>query len=233
MAATQYHYLLSDLPSLVQLHQELDLSLDEFLGMLDGFSAPREMAEAVMLSGDLLQRQAMLAGELDEPTPAVLTLAQLQDEAPLPDALLIEEADASGQVFPLAEDRLYEAYFLHVAELGKSLGSEFLLAWVGFEAGLRNAIAEARAQALELEPGNYRVATELADDLADFSSIVNEWNAAATPLDALESLDQARWTWLTSHDAWFSFSADEVAAYAAKLMLVHRWARLRRSQKEQ
>ena len=232
MAATQYHYLLSALPSLAQLHQELDLPVEDFLSMLDGAAAPEAMAQAVLLSGDLLQRQAMLAGELDAPTPAVLTLAQLQDEAPLPDALLID-ADASGQVFPLAEDRLYEAYFLHVAELGKSLGSEFLLAWVGFEAGLRNAIAEARAQALGLEPGNYRVATDLADTPEDFSSTVNEWNAAATPLDALESLDQARWSWLTSHDAWFSFSADEVAAYAAKLMLVHRWARLRRSQKEQ
>jgi hypothetical protein len=232
MADTQHHYLLSALPGLTQIHQELPLTIEDFLGMLDDLPGPRAVAQAVLLSGDLLQRQAMLAGELPDPTPAVLTVAQLRDEAPLPDYLVVD-TDTTGQAFPLPDDLMQEAYFRHVRSVGQSQGCTFLLAWTGFEAGLRNALAEARARSLDLDAAHYRVATDIADDPDDFASLINEWNAAATPLDALEVLDQARWTWLTSHDAWFSFSADEVAAYAAKLVLVHRWDRLRRSQKEQ
>jgi hypothetical protein len=232
MAAAQHHYLLSALPGLIQIHQELPITIEAFLGMLDDLPAPRIVAEAVLLSGDLLQRQAILSGEITDPEPMVLTAAQLQDEAPLPDYLAIE-ADSTGQAFPLPEDRLYETYFRHVLKVGRDAGSGFLPAWVGFEAGLRNAVAEARARALDLEPGNYLVAVDIADNPDDFSSLVNEWNAASTPLDAQEVLDQARWAWLTSHDAWFSFSVDEVAAYAAKLVLVHRWDHLRRSEREQ
>jgi hypothetical protein len=31
---------------------------------------------------------------------------------------------------------------------------------------------------------------------------------------------------LTAHDAWFTFSDDELAVYAARLMLLHQWLRI-------
>jgi hypothetical protein len=42
----------------------------------------------------------------------------------------------------------------------------------------------------------------------------------------MKVLDQARWRWLNDNDAWYSFADDELAAYAARLMLLHRWDRL-------
>jgi len=36
----------------------------------------------------------------------------------------------------------------------------------------------------------------------------------------------ARWAWLADNDAWFSFRDDELAVYAARLMLLHQWKRI-------
>jgi hypothetical protein len=42
----------------------------------------------------------------------------------------------------------------------------------------------------------------------------------------LQAVIRARWAWICEHDAWFSFSDDELAAYAAKLVLLEQWRRL-------
>ena len=52
--------------------------------------------------------------------------------------------------------------------------------------------------------------------------IQNDANLA----NALEALDRARWDWVTEREAWYSFSDDEVAAYAAKIIILHRWRRI-------
>jgi hypothetical protein len=101
-----------------------------------------------------------------------------------------------------------------------------LAAWVGFEVGLRNATAKARAEALELDPGNYMVTPELVDPEIRFDNILGDWIAASNPLDGFRVMDRARWNWLTENERWYSFSDDEVAAYTAKLMLLHRWHRI-------
>jgi len=56
--------------------------------------------------------------------------------------------------------------------------------------------------------------------------VIAEWTAAPDPLAGQRVLDQARWSWLKEHDAWFSFGGDELAVYAAKLMLIDRWHRV-------
>ncbi len=220
----QYHYLLSSLPAMDHLGQESPMTLAELLGRLETFPVPLQVAQAIALGGDLLFRQAAMTGELAEPAPAVLTLAQLRDEAPLP-AFLEVTADP-GQAFPLAEDLLWEAYYQHVAGLGRKLGCGFLPAWASFEAGLRNALAIARAGALGLEASHYLVATGLADEPDRFNAVVNEWSSTQDPLAASRVLDAARWQWMEQNEAWFSFSLDEVAAYTTQLMLVNRWSAL-------
>ena len=96
----------------------------------------------------------------------------------------------------------------------------------GLEVALRNALAVARAGRLGLKESDYLVATDLAATDEDFSTLLSAWTAAPTPLAGLRVLIEARWAWLAEHDAWFTFSDDELAAYAAKLMLLHQWRRL-------
>ncbi|MGB2821431.1 MAG: hypothetical protein WBF17_10645, partial [Phycisphaerae bacterium] len=74
------------------------------------------------------------------------------------------------------------------------------------------------------------VEPDLAAPQDEFTLVLGEWSAARDPLAGLRVLDAARWRWLIEHDAWFTFADDELAAYAAKLMLLHRWKRIAEAQ---
>ncbi|MCD4823223.1 MAG: DUF2764 domain-containing protein [Phycisphaerae bacterium] len=223
-------YLLSLLPSLDALGAPPSLSCAEFLGKLEDDADLLEMAEAVLLSDDLLQRDSYLAGEAEPPSPVVLTVAQVQDEMPLPEVLAAEEQLATDKI---PSDAVWASYFRYVAAVGEKRRSRFLERWAGYEVALRNAIAEARARTLELDPTAYLVAEEVASTSENFASTVSEWSAAPNPLEGQRVLDAARWRWLMENDAYFSFGDDELVAYAAKLMLTVRWHRLHEAIEEQ
>ena len=213
------YYLITALPALGDLGSLPAMSCRQLLDHVADNPRPTAILAALFLSDDLLQRQGFCAGEIGEPEPCVLSIAQARDEQPLPDYLAVSEDEPSARS---AEDALWSAYFRHAHQVGKAKRSNLLTAWVGYEVALRNALAVARAQALNLEPADYLVATELADDEQDFSQLINEWTASDNPLSALQVLDRARWLWLTEHDRWFSFADDELAAYAARLLLLQR-----------
>lgn len=217
-------YLLSSLPTLGRLGEAPPLSESELLQRLDGSPKPRRLVETLFLGDDLLQREAYLAGEMEESSPAVLTAGQARNDEPLPEYLEIgEQPEQHGRA---TTDALWERYFRHADGVARKAGSRFLAAWVGFEVALRNALAVERARALELEPQQYMVARDLADETVDLDEAISQWSSAEHPLAALRALDQARWAWLLEAEPYYSFADDEVAAYAAKLMLLHRWHRL-------
>lgn len=183
----------------------------------------RELLEALVLHDDLLQRESFLAGEIEDVEPAVLSEQQAEGEAPLPDALASTvERETSVAI---EADLLWENYFRYAHQLGRDKGSSFLVQWVEYEVALRNALAAARARRLGLEEAGYLVAADLVGQTEDVSPVVSEWEAAKTPLEGLRVVLRARWSWLDRNDAWFSFSADELLAYAARVMLLEQWRR--------
>lgn len=221
MGADNY-YRISALPALGDLGSAPPLSLAALREHVGERPAARALVDALLLFDDLRQREAFLAGELKEVSPVVLTPAEVRNEQPLP-PFLTAEGGASRRV---AADTVWAAYFKHAARVAQRRGSEFLAGWISREVAMRNALAAARARALGLDPAPYLVAPELVRDDEDFSALISEWSAAPDPLAGARVLDQARWTWLHEHDAWFSFGDEELAAYAAKLMLIVRWYRL-------
>jgi hypothetical protein len=223
-------YLLSSLPPMGRIGDDPALDLAGFLRHVEDAPKVRAEAEAVFLGDDLRQREALLAGEIDEPAPTVLTAAQLRDEEPLPEFLAAGAAGAEAGAAALAVDAVWGAYFRRLADMGRR--SAFLAAWVRHEVGLRNALAAARAKALGLDVQAHLVEGDLAAPQDEFTLVLGEWSAARDPLAGLRVLDAARWRWLIEHDAWFSFADDELAAYAAKLMLLHRWKRIAEAQPE-
>ncbi|HOC43594.1 MAG TPA: DUF2764 family protein [Thermoanaerobaculales bacterium] len=230
MAGRNY-FLASALPSMGELGAAPPWTPAALLEHVREAGGPVEVVTALLLGDDLLQRDALLAGEIEETRTAVLTPEQAADEAPLPAYLVPggdedDDEDEGREVVRHAGDAVWLAWFRHAAEVGKRHGGRFLGAWIGHEVALRNALATARAKALGLDPADYLVATDLAEAGADFSDLVADWAAAPDPLAGQRLLDQARWGWLKEHEAWFSFGADEVAAYAAKLMLIDRWHRV-------
>jgi len=228
----RYEYLLSVLPTLEPIGSIPPLSRHGFLEQVTDSKGPVITVEVLLLSDDLMQYQALLAEEIDKEKVdlTVLSLDKGEDENVLPDFLLppesAEEAQEEKENERLNIDGIWTRYFHHAASVAKRTQSSFLKAWIGFEVGLRNALATARAQTLDLDPAAYLVAPELADKNTDYSHIVSDWSGASNPQTALKVLDEARWDFCEQHGGWYSFHACEIEVYAAKLILLHRWRRI-------
>lgn len=220
------YYYLASLPALGELGTEPPMGFCELLEHLTDSRARYELVACLFLLDDLVQREAFLAGEVEEVDPAVFSIQQARNESPLPEYLSVDtQADAKGHL-GVAADRLWDAYFHYAWRLAQRLNSRFLEAWVVFEVTLRNALVTARAKRLGLDANEYLVATDLALPGDELAGLVSEWSAAPTPLAGQQVLLRGRWAWLAENDAWFSFRDDELAAYAARLMLLRQWERI-------
>ena len=219
MRADNY-YILTALAGLPELGGSVPMTPVQLLEQVAELPVPRTLMEAIFLSDDLLQHQSYLAGEITELEPAVLTGDQARGESPLPGYLAIDKENQVNQ--RISVDRLWVAYFRHAEKIARDNGCKFLAKWVCYEVGLRNALAEARAKALNLDPNDYRLAIEVGGSDEDFTTLVNAWSSAATPLAGEQVLDKARWDWLLEHEGWFTFENDELAVYAARLMVLNR-----------
>jgi len=221
-------YLLTSLPGLGDLGSDPPMGLAAFLTHVAEAPGPLALTEAIFLAEDLRQREALLAGEIEQGQPVVLTAEQLRDEAPLPPYLAAVKDDSPESAGRLTVDAVWAAYVTHVAAIGRRC--RFLAVWLRFEVGLRNALAATRAKNIGLDADRYLVQPQLGTAAEQFTQVIAEWSAAATPLAALRVLDRARWGWLSENDRWFSFADDELGVYAAKLMLLHRWKRIERAE---
>ena len=182
-----------------------------------------ETGRADRTTGRSAAARTLLAGEIEEVEPVVLTLEQARGEAPLPEILVADVA--RDQPVAMETDLLWETYFRYAHAVGRSERSRFLVQWVEFEMALRNALATARAKRLGLVAADYLVAADLAAGEEDASVVVDEWATATTPLAGLRAVIRRRWSWVDHHDAWFTFSVDELLAYAARVMLLEQWRR--------
>ncbi len=223
------YYLITALEDLSGIDADATMTGVELLESLRDNTAAWEQVRAILLSDDILQREAVLAGEIEKVSGNVLSESQIRNEEPLPEYLLEEAIKDTGRA---GTDLLWQEYYGYVRSVASATGSNFLERWVGFEVSLRNALVEARAKALKLSAEGYRVAEALGECDVDFNSVLGEWSAAADPLAGMQVLDKARWNWLIDNDAWFSFDNDELAAYAAKLMLVQRRQRMNTAQNQ-
>jgi hypothetical protein len=179
--------------------------------------------EAVLLREDLLRRESSLAGQAAVTEPIVLTREQARGTAPLPDQLAVGP-EAGLHLVPA--DATWAAYWRYVAALAEGRRSRFLAVWVASEVGTRNALALARAEALGLDASRYLVAPELGRSEPEDAGVIREWAAAPNALAAQQVLVRARWRWVHANDHWFSFTDDELPAYALKLQMLHRWQRI-------
>ena len=224
----RYDYLLSILPGLEPIGSIPPMSKNEFLSIVSGANGPIKTVQAILLSDDLVQYEALLSQETDKDNIdiAVLPFEKAENTPVLPDFLLPQDSTDENQSKHLSVDGIWTRYFNHALIIAKRNHSKFLKAWIGFEVGLRNAIAATRAQTLSLDPEAYLVTPELADSGFDYSSIISSWSAAHNPLMAIEIIDKARWDWLEQNGNWYSFDKDEIEVYSAKLMILHHWRRI-------
>jgi hypothetical protein len=224
----RFEFLLSSLPDLEAFGIPPSMGKMDFLDRLNEARGPICSVRLIFLSDDLIQRDSILAGEIpvESADMAVIDFKAEDEETDLPDFLRNEEDGESADNARVAVDALWQRYFRHAHFVSHQIGSRFLRSWVGFEVALRNSLVVARAQRLDLDPSNYLVAPEVADTIHDTSSTITNWSNAPDPLAAQEVLDKARWEWIEEHGRWYSFRGDELEAYGAKLILLHRWHRI-------
>ena len=221
-----YYFLLASLPPLPDLGARPGLTLPELRERAAPDGSAARAVDAVLLEADLLARESILAGQSETVEAGVLPAEQVRGEHPLPEHLA---GDAEGRRNPT--DVMWEAYYRHVAAEAASVGCGFLRRMVGFEVALRNALAVERARTLELEPSDHVVAEDLAEPDAEVGEIVTAFTSASDPLRALRAVDEARLAWVETQSRYFSFSLDEVAAYARGMLLAARWAMLTEQQR--
>jgi len=214
------YYYLAALPGMRDLGSAPPIGPKQLLERVAPLPTTRRIIETLYLLDDLVQREAYAADELSSVHPVVLTVAQVRNEAALPACL----SGGSRRTFPA--DTVWGTYFRYAAGVAQESSCRFLVDWVGFEVGLRNALASARANHRGLHTGHYWVAAELGEPSELLTAIVSERANAPTPLAELKTLIHARWEWATEHEAWFSFTDDEFAAYACKLRLLIQYERL-------
>lgn len=221
MQTDQFYYL-TTLPALGELGSTPSMGLADLVEHVRDHKQWSKLLGVLVLLDDLQQREAFLAGELDEVEPSVLTVGQARNEAPLPEELF---KDQEPPEVTIETDMLWADYFRYADRVARQHGSAFLKKWIAFEVALRNTLAAARAKRLGIDEAGYLVASELADTDEDFSEALAEWESAPTPLAGLHAVVRARWEWLRRHEVWFTFSADELLVYAARIMLLEQWRR--------
>jgi hypothetical protein len=221
MAFGANYYLLTSLPTLTRPGVNPPVSLGELRARV-AYSDAAPLVDVVLLSDDLRQRQAVLAGEPVHTKGVVLTPDQVAGKAPLPGPLDVEEADTPGR---LPEDLVWEAYWRHAVAVARRRRSRFLGAWARVEVALRNGVAAVRAEALGESAERNLVAKDLAATEAMVDRAVAAWSDAADPLKGWRTLVYARWNWAVREEPRFSFDKDEVTAYAVKLLLLRDWRR--------
>jgi len=215
------YYLLTSLPTLARPGVAPPMTPGELRArVVDSDAAP--LVDVVLLSDDLRQRQALLAGEPVHPQGTVLTADQVEGKAPLPAPLDVEEMDTTGRI---PDDLVWEAYWHHAVAVARRRRSRFLGGWARLEVALRNGVAAARADALGEPVEPHVVAKEIAAADTRVDRAVAAWSDAADPLKGWRSLVYVRWDWAVREEPRFSFGRDEVAAYAVKLLLLRDWRR--------
>ena len=110
----RHFYLLCILPDLRDFGSVPPVNKQELLAVVTESAGPVDIVQALLLSEDLLQREAVLAGE-SEPDPtdlAFLSLPQVKAEEALPDFLKSEHRDQSeSSGNPIAVDPIWKNYF--------------------------------------------------------------------------------------------------------------------------
>lgn len=224
-----HFYLLSSLKGLVEFGSPPPIGKSAFIAKVGACRGPKAAVEALLLGDDLLQREAVLSGEIEaeEADLAVLSASEVTGVEAWP-SVLPSDGSSAGKERPYAAavDGIWEAYFHHVARIANALNSRFLGEWVTHEVGLRNAMVRIRAEVLGLDAGPYLVAKDLGSPMSHFHKELDAWKRASDPLEALESLERSRWQRLTEQEPWYAFCDDEVVAYGAKLLVLIRWHRI-------
>ena len=118
----RFDYLLSVLPALEPPGSIPPVTKQEFLHQVINTRGPVETVETILLSDDLIQRQALLSGEKqpDEVDLVLLAVSQGEGQAELPEFLMPEGISEMHEVNArLAVDDIWARYYLYAVSVAR------------------------------------------------------------------------------------------------------------------
>ena len=232
----KYYDLATYLPELTRQDKKLRLRMADLLADA-GLLAPgdRREVDLVLLAGDVLMVERLLAGHPLEVPLALNDLAHWREQlkAPLeaPEFMrLAIRAAAGGEFGPRQVDRLWDGYYEHALA---SSGNQLLKAFLAFERDLRTiqAAFRARRQGLNLAEhlvGDEELVALLGRSNAEDFGLGREhpWLekllAAKDPAQTRDLVEQALWDFLAQNAGADPFDFDAILAYVIQLMMVEK-----------
>lgn len=232
----KYYFLVAYLPEIHRDDKKLKLRLSDLLSEKEHI-AERDwrQLELLLLSGDLLQIERLLAGKSMEVEYSLYGIEfwreQLKSPKDVPEFMAEPfEAVVSEGLTPRNLERLHDAHYRHVIE---TASSPLLRAYMLFERDLRNVVAAVRARRKSVPASDSLVGEGDVVDLLSRSSAEDfgltteyPWTekivSARGPVEMEEAVQQIIWDTVDEMTEKLDFDFDVVLAYILKLHLVER-----------
>jgi hypothetical protein len=232
----RYYFLVAYLPEIHRDDKKLKLRLSDLLQEKDHITEQDwKQVELLLLSGDLLQIERLLAGKSNEVEYSLYGLEfwkeQLKSPREVPEFMAepFETIAAEGMT-PRNLDRLQDAYYRHVID---NASSSFLREYMLFEKDLRNTVAAVRARRKGLPASDSVVGEGDVVDLLSRSTAedfglsaqypwIEKIVSAKGPVETEEAIQQIVWDNIDEMTEKLDFDFDVVLAYLLKLHLLER-----------
>jgi hypothetical protein len=232
----KYYFLVSYLPEINRDDKKLKYGSADLLGEKFHLDQPDwEDVELILLKGDLLQLERLLAGKEIDIEFTVYGREFWQDQIKSPQEVpewLIDSFEnlTSGGFSPQNLERLYQAYYDFAV---RKANSPFLGAYLIFERDLRNMLSAVRARREGLPPSEHLVGEGDLVELLGRSSgedfgvsrdypFIDRISGAKSPQDVEETVQQIMWETVDAMIEPKDFEFDVVLAYLVKLQILER-----------
>ncbi|MFZ2957319.1 MAG: DUF2764 family protein [Candidatus Ozemobacteraceae bacterium] len=205
------YYLLTRLPALPNLGEVPPISWGEIIPLVESTDDPglRSLIEILRCESDV---EAIVRARFEKRNDEAIPVQGLPGK--LAEAV---SADCPEQNMADWHERVWNAWFDAVEEIGKVRRCRLLTNWAQWERSLREELVIVRQN----QSPNSAPASSFVHQAA-----IDAWRGAANPLDAERALDGARMAFLEEHGDRYGFSTEELIAYLLKLRLLQRYHRL-------
>ncbi len=219
----KYYRLVTALPPLPDGFSPLPVPLQEIVQLIldevDGIDA--ELIHAVLWFIDTHNAEMILLKRSHFDPRGTCSQEQMETRQMLP-AFLDEILRSEESLQPAQQvARLWNAYYLALAEIAERTRNRFLSEFVEMEIGLRNAIARQRAERMNVDPDLAMV--QGGEGAGLYHGLVLRAAEAPDPESRERILDRERVNLIQELEGIDPFSIDAILAYLSVALVVDSW----------
>ncbi len=221
----KHQRLMTLLPALPEKPEAPPAPLEEVLEhMKDSLSGDHwKAADALLQYLDCLNVEAVLLERDFFDERALRDRDHIEGLIELPDymAEFITAWKSGGGTGGYPMKDLWRGYFANMLETARETKSGFLADWATWEVSLRNALAEARAEAAGMSADDHLA--ERPHNEPNHEDLLLRLRDASDPLVRQKYLDGERLAAIEGFRGTDPFSMDSVLAYLASCLILERW----------